>query len=112
MAIPAISKAQIEGALSKIRSISERAHLTGINKSGFESGFTELMKVARQSLDSINASHNNADKLKDAYLKGDAGVSLPQVLVSSVESKLAFEGLLVVRNKLIDAYKEILNMPL
>jgi flagellar hook-basal body complex protein FliE len=49
--------------------------------------------------------------LKQSYMTGDSNVSISQVMMSTMKSKLAFEGLLVVRNKLLDAYKEIMNMP-
>ena len=49
--------------------------------------------------------------LKNKYISGDANVSLSQVVVASEKSKLAFEGLIVVRNKCLESYKEIMNMP-
>lgn len=112
MTTTAISKAQIADTLSKIRAITEAGHKSAVNQPKTISGFDNLMKLAKQSLNSINTSTANAETLKESYLKGDSGVSLPQVLISSVQSKIAFEGLLVVRNKLIDAYKEIMNIPL
>lgn len=114
MSIPAISKAQIADTLSKIRSIAGDASALDIgkNKAVTGSGFDQIMNAAKASLSSINATYMKAESIKEAHLNGDSNVSLPQVLVSSIKSKIAFEGLLVVRNKLIDAYKEIMNMPI
>lgn len=112
MTTPAISRNQIAETLSKIQALSDLTNVPHVTKAKPSSAFDQIMGVARQSLDAINSANTNAEGLKDAYLKGDTSVSLPQVLVSSIQSKIAFEGLLVVRNKLIDAYKEIMNMPL
>ena len=51
------------------------------------------------------------EKLKNAYVAGDSSVSMAQVILSSQKSKLAFEGLVTVRNKILEAYKDIMNMP-
>lgn len=111
MAVPAISKAEIMNTLTKIRSVSEKSLTNNFNISK-TSGFNEIMGIAKSALSLINQTHTTAESLKTSYLKGAADVSLPQVLVSSIHSKVAFEGLLVVRNKLIDAYKEIMSMPI
>ena len=42
---------------------------------------------------------------------GQPGVSLTQVMVAAEKSSIAFEAMTQVRNKLVDAYKEIMNMP-
>ncbi|KGP63725.1 hypothetical protein EP47_05015 [Legionella norrlandica] len=112
MTVPAISKAQIMDTLTKIRSISEKPQLDNLNIKKTQSGFGEIMGAAKSALSTINQTQNAAESLKESYLKGDIKVSLPQVLISAIHSKVAFEGLLVVRNKLIDAYKEIMSMPI
>lgn len=111
MAVPAISRAQIMDTLAKIRSTSEKPQLANLNINK-TSGFHEIMGAAKSALSSINQTQNTSESLKASYLKGDTNVSLPQVLISAIHSKVAFEGLLVVRNKLIDAYKEIMSMPI
>lgn len=110
-AIPAISRAEIAESLSKIRNISVPTQASGLAQAKPMSPFKDIMSVAQQSLKAINATQNGAESMKEAYLKGDPKVSLSTVLLSSIQSKVAFEGLLVVRNKLIEAYKEIMNMP-
>ncbi len=37
--------------------------------------------------------------MKDKYLQGDPNVSLSQVMVVNEKSKLAFEGLIIVRKQ-------------
>jgi len=60
---------------------------------------------------SVNQVQVQSESLKNAYISGDTTVSMSQVIVASQKSKLAFEGLMAVRNKILDAYKEIMNMP-
>jgi flagellar hook-basal body complex protein FliE len=110
----AITKLDISATLDKIRALTGQAKTTGSQPlSGTKSSsFDQIMNVAKTTLSNINATQMQTETLKHAYLGGDPTVSISQVLMSSMKSKLAFEGLLVVRNKLLDAYKEIMNMPI
>jgi flagellar hook-basal body complex protein FliE len=42
---------------------------------------------------------------------GDRSVSLAEVMIASQKSSVAFEATVHVRNKLVESYKEIMNMP-
>jgi flagellar hook-basal body complex protein FliE len=42
---------------------------------------------------------------------GDRSVSLAEVMIASQKSSVAFEATVQVRNKLVESYKEIMNMP-
>ena len=54
---------------------------------------------------------NQANALRQGYEVGHPGVRLTQVMVAAEKSSIAFEAMTQVRNKLVDAYKEIMNMP-
>jgi flagellar hook-basal body complex protein FliE len=64
-----------------------------------------------QAIDSVNAVQQEANRLREGYELGQPGVSLTQVMVAAEKSSIAFEAMTQVRNKLVDAYKEIMNMP-
>ena len=48
--------------------------------------------------------------MKDAFEKG-ADIPLTQVMLASQKSALAFQATLQVRNKVLAAYQDIMNMP-
>jgi len=50
-------------------------------------------------------------RLREAYELGTPGVSLTQVMVAAEKSSVAFTAATQVRNKLVEAYKDIMNMP-
>lgn len=109
------SRADIDAMLSKIRSISTQAkalHSESTSPAKHVSPFQSIMAIAKNSIQAVSHSQIQADALKDSYLSGDNNVSISQVMISSIKSKVAFEGLIAVRNKLIDSYKEIMNMPI
>ncbi len=110
----AISRVDISEALSKIRAISTSSNVfgsSGVNPAN-ETKFNQVLAVAKESIVGINNAQIQAESMKSAYISGDPGVSISQVMMSTMKSKVAFEGLLVVRNKLLEAYKDIMNMPI
>jgi len=46
-----------------------------------------------------------------AYEQGDPSVSLTQVMIQSQKASVSFEALSQVRNKVVKAYEDIMNMP-
>ena len=71
-------------------------------------GFGELFS---QAIENINATQQAADRLRSAYEVGAPGVSLTQVMVAAEKSSVSFDAMVQVRNKLVEAYQDIMNMP-
>ena len=58
----------------------------------------------------MNASQQESKVLKEAFDRGE-DVPLTNVVLAMQKSSLAFEATLQVRNKVLKAYEDILNMP-
>ena len=70
-------------------------------------GFTDLIQ---KSLNSVNEVQQQSKATAEAYERGE-GVPLTDVVLSMQKSSIAFEATLQVRNKVLKAYEDILNMP-
>ena len=79
---------------------------TRVDKSS-ELSFSDAAKYA---LNEVNASQHQSKALKEAYDRGE-DVPLTNVVLAMQKSSLAFEATLQVRNKMLKAYEDILNMP-
>ena len=64
------------------------------------------------AIHSVNDTQQASSALKVAYERGDAGVSLSQVMVASQKATVSFDAMTQVRNKVVEAYKEVMNMPI
>ncbi|MFZ2315365.1 MAG: flagellar hook-basal body complex protein FliE [Gammaproteobacteria bacterium] len=105
-------RADINEMLSKIRDLSGKTSVFAKQQVTPATGFDNIMAAAKGAFQSVNQMRTTSEAMKDAYVAGDRSVSMAQVVVASQKSKVAFEGLMIVRNKLLEAYKEIMNMPL
>jgi len=70
--------------------------------------FGDMFKSA---IDTVNASQQNANTMRTAYEQGVPGVDLPDVMIAANKAQVSFEATTQVRNRLLEAYKEIMNMP-
>jgi|TARA_B110000503_G_scaffold140649_1_gene232069 flagellar hook-basal body complex protein FliE len=64
------------------------------------------------AVDTVNNNQKTANELSTRYEQGDPGVDLPEVMIALQKSSVSFQAMTQVRNKMIEAYKEIINMPL
>lgn len=69
-------------------------------------------KSLGQALDSVNATQQESASMKKAFEMGDPTVSLVDTMVASQKASIAFQATLQVRNKFIQAYQDIMNMPI
>lgn len=69
--------------------------------------FSDLMKA---SLDKVNEAQSTAKSLATAFESGDTSVELPEVMVALQKANVSFQAITQVRNKLLNAYQEVMNM--
>ena len=72
-------------------------------------GFDNILKEA---VDSVNENQMRAGQLAKAYEQGDPNVDLTQVMVGLQKASLSFQAMSQVRNRLVSAYQDIMNMPI
>ena len=65
-----------------------------------------------RALRSVNATQQEAGALQRAFETGDPRADLARVMVASQASQVAFRATVEVRNRLVQAYQDVMNMPL
>jgi flagellar hook-basal body complex protein FliE len=83
------------------------ASAAGATGSTGASAFGTLLK---QGIDAVNSTQQSADALSSAWERGDPGVDLARVMVETQKASVSFQALAQVRNRLISAYQDIMNM--
>ena len=58
----------------------------------------------------VNELQVNAGELREQLISGESG-DLHQVMIAAEEAGVAMELLIEVRNKLVDAYQQLMRMP-
>ncbi len=105
-----MSSVNIDQVLAQMRVMAAQAGGDQVKpEAPGEAGFGKLLT---DSIEQVNASQQHAGELKKAFETGEGNVELAEVMVAIQKSSLYFEEMVQVRNKLVDAYKDIMNMPI
>jgi flagellar hook-basal body complex protein FliE len=107
-----MSNMQIQQVLSEMRALQARAsgtptEMASPSSIAQPSDFATLMK---NSVDHIATMENQATAMSEAYETGDKSVDLTKVMLEVQKAGLAFHAMTEVRNKLLDAYSQVMNM--
>lgn len=70
--------------------------------------FSDALKTA---VNRVSETQNKASQLRTAFELGDPNVDLTRVMLASQESTIAFKAVVEVRNRLVRAYQDVMNMP-
>jgi len=80
--------------------------LSEVNSSA--SDFSTMLKNA---VDGVNGMQLESKDAQQRFEMGDPSLSLAQVMLTKEKAGIAFEATVQVRNKVLEAYKTIMNMP-
>jgi flagellar hook-basal body complex protein FliE len=107
-----MSQMEIDRVLAQIRSLSTQLRPPGASQPSAtqSSGPSDFATLLRQGIDEVNRSQQRASELADAFARGTPGVELPQVMVQMEKASVSFRALNEVRNRLVSAYQDIMNM--
>lgn len=107
--------AELQGMAQQVRpspgfgqemGIEQRA-VPGVGNSS-QADFSAMLKGA---IDNVNELAQTTGDLRTRMEMGDPSVTLEQTMLASQKSSIAFEATVQVRNKMVEAYKEIMAMP-
>ena len=99
----------IEQVLEQMRNISIQATGNRETQEAPSVNFSDLMK---QTINQVNETQLQANSMKEAFELGIGEQNLAEVMVAVQKSNISFQSMMQVRNKLVEAYKEVMNMPI
>lgn len=115
-----MSQIEIDRVLSTIRSIKAQTNIAGPvganigSVAGTAAGKPNSVSFAsalKGGIDEVNRVQQTARSTVEKFERGVPGVDLPQVMIDMQKSSVAFRGAVEVRNRVVSAYQDIMNMP-
>lgn len=103
--------------LSQMQQLSKLAKAGAIQSpiSDFNSSAVngaDFGKMLSHAINSVNQQQMEAGRLTTQIETGDGGVSLVKAMIASQKANVAFQATLQVRNRVVSAYQDIMNMPI
>lgn len=99
---------QVLAQMRAMRSVAMNSgNVENLEKAGNRPDFSALLS---ESISQVNDTQRHASQLKQAFESGDKNIELPEVMIALQKASLSFQAMTQVRNKLLTAYQEIMNM--
>lgn len=106
-----MSGAEINQVLAQMRAMAAAAEGTTSPQPASDSpNKPDFGKLLAESIDKVNEAQQHAGNLATSFEAGNPNVDLAQVVVALQKASLSFEAMTQVRNKLVSAYQEVMNM--
>ena len=103
-----MSISSIESVLQQMRALAPS--MGSSLAAGSEVGVGGFAGELKKSLERISNAQENAFRQAEAFELGKPGVALNDVMVDMAKASLGFQTGIQVRNKVVAAYQEIMNM--
>ena len=102
-----MSDLAIQQVLAQMRQMKIDAAGPGTPEAAEAPRFSELLG---QSIEQVNSLQQASSQTREAFTAGVEGVDLAEVMIAGQKSRIAFEAMVQVRNRLLEAYQEIQRM--
>ena len=100
----------IDQILAQLQSTSELATGGGKSAAAIVPPRTDFGQLLKSAVDQANTVQQTADQLSQEFVRGNQDVELHDVMISLQKANVSFQSMIQVRNRLVTAYQEIMNM--
>lgn len=73
-------------------------------------GRVDFAQLLKSSLDQVSSVQKTAEQFSQRFALGDDKVSLSDTMIAMQKSSISLQATIQVRNKLVSAYQDIMNM--
>jgi len=73
-------------------------------------GGLDFAQVLQGSIDKVNQTQQQADQMAEKLAAGDTSQNLHEVMIALQTASVSFQEMVQVRNKLVTAYQDVMNI--
>lgn len=105
-----MSDVNINQVLQQMRSMAAMAENKISLEASADASKPDFGQLLKDSVNTVNNTQKAAASLTSRFEAGDASVNLSEVMVALQKASVSFQAMTQVRNNLVSAYKDIMNM--
>lgn len=106
----AIDTRSLDLALAQLRASTALAQGKPADAAGAAGG-ADFSLALKTAIDQVNQAQQQAQQIAEDFTAGKNNVNLQDVMIDLQKANLSFQQMVQVRNKLVTAYNDIMNMP-
>lgn len=104
-----MNSSAVDGLLAQMRIAAAAAGLREPSQV-VQPGKLDFASVLKTALDGVAQSQEKSESLQKAFVMGDEKVSLSDTMIAMQKAGINFQAAVQVRNKVVLAYNDIMNM--
>ena len=105
-----MSEIDVNQLLSQMRAMAAAARGPAPAGETHAAGKPDFSALLKQTVQQVNANQREAKVMSEAFVREDPGVDLTEVMVALQKASISFRAMTEVRNKLVEAYREVMSM--
>jgi flagellar hook-basal body complex protein FliE len=105
-----IDAASMDALLAKMNAMREVIPRAGVAGAARADGQPDFAAALKASIESVDATQKASAELSQRFQLGDAKVTLEETMVAMAKANVSFQQMVQVRNRVIAAYHDIMNM--
>lgn len=100
----------IDQMLSVLRATAAQAGGRVAEAQSVPAGGADFAQILQNSIDQVNQTQQQAEGMAANFAAGDGNANLHEVMISLQKANISFQEMVQVRNKLVSAYNDVMNM--
>lgn len=100
----------IDQLLGQMRATSALATGKSSDLGPAAGGGVDFAQALKGAIDQVNQTQQGANKLAENFAAGDSNANLHEVMIELQKASVSFQEMIQVRNKLVSAYQDMMNM--
>jgi len=98
--------------LLQMKILAAKARNTEVGAGSAPAGQNEFSQLLKSAINDANQLQNNATDLAQRFEEGDKNIHLTDVMIATQKAHLSLQTVAQVRNHVVSAYQDIMNMPI
>lgn len=100
----------IEQMLSALRTTAAQAAGKPAADNTPTAGGADFAQILQSSIDKVNQTQQGANQMAEKLAAGDTSQNLHEVMIALQTASVSFQEMVQVRNKLVTAYQDVMNI--
>jgi len=100
----------IDQMLSLLRATATQASGRTSEAQSAPAGGADFAQILKNSIEQVNQTQQQAEGMAANFAAGDGNANLHEVMISLQKANVSFQEMVQVRNKLVTAYHDVMNM--
>jgi flagellar hook-basal body complex protein FliE len=104
-----MSEINMDQLLVQMRAMSDKA--SSISQTAVDKGNSpDFSNMFKNAVNQVNETQQHAGELTKQFELGNPDIDVADVMINLQKASVSFQAMTQVRNKLVNAYQEIMNM--